>query len=292
VPLTHEPAEAARRARYPCVLKPLSLSASRGVIRANDEMEFIEAFRRISAMLDHPELRRLADDTDRYLQVEDFIPGPEFALEGLVTGGKLRVLALFDKPDPLDGPFFEETIYVTPSRQSERVRLRIVDTTQKSIHALGLTHGPIHAEMRVNEAGVWMLEVAARPIGGLCSRSLRFDGGESLEHLVIRHALGEDVRRIEREPTASGVMMTPIPENGIYMGVSGAEAAESTPGIEAVIITAKYGQRLLKLPEGASYLGFIFARGVQPGDVESALREAHSRLSFEIAKELEVLRPA
>jgi hypothetical protein len=197
------------------------------------------------------------------------------------------VLAVFDKPDPLDGPFFEESIYVTPSRAPETVVNAIVETTQKAVRALGLTHGPIHAEMRHNQSGVWMLEVAARPIGGMCSQCLRFDGGITLEQLIIRHALGENVREWRREACASGVMMIPIPENGVYTGVSGAEEASAVPGIDAVIITAKEGQRLLKLPEGASYLGFLFARGSRPRQVEAALREAHGKLRFEIAKELD-----
>jgi biotin carboxylase len=287
VPVTFEPAEAARSATYPCVLKPLGLSGSRGVIRANDDAEFVEAFNRIRALLDTPDILRLQDDTDRHIQIEAFIPGAEYALEGIVTGGELQVLAVFDKPDPLDGPFFEESIYVTPSRSPQAVLDLIVETTRKAIRALGLTHGPVHAEMRHNESGVWMLEVAARPIGGLCSQSLRFDGGVSLERLILLHALGEDVRGINREPSASGVMMIPIPESGIYLGVSGIEDASVVPGVESVTITAKHGQRLQKLPEGASYLGFIFARGDRPQDVESALREAHGKLRFEIARELD-----
>jgi biotin carboxylase len=287
VPVDFEASEAARSASYPCVLKPLGLSASRGVIRANDEIEFVEAFHRIRALLDTPDIRRLQDDTDRYLQIEAFIPGVEYALEGVVTSGELQVLAIFDKPDPLNGPYFEESIYVTPSRSPQAVLDLIVDTTHRAIRALGLTHGPVHAEMRHNETGVWMLEVAARPIGGLCSQSLRFEGTVSLERLILLHALGEDIRGINREPSASGVIMIPIPENGIYLGVGGIEDASVVPGVESVTITAKYGQRLQKLPEGASYLGFIFARGNQPQKVESALREAHGKLRFEIARELD-----
>jgi biotin carboxylase len=287
VPVTFEPAEAARSASYPCVLKPLGLSGSRGVIRADDDTEFVEAFHRIRALLETPDICRLQDETDRYIQIETFIPGVEFAVEGLVTAGELQVLALFDKPDPLDGPFFEESIYVTPSRASQAILDDIVETTRKAVRALGLTHGPVHAEMRHKEKGTWMLEVAARPIGGLCSQCLRLDRGVSLEQLILKHALGENVRGFQRETGASGVMMIPIPENGIYLGVSGTEHASAVTGVDSVIITAKHGQRLRQLPEGASYLGFIFARGDEPQEVESALREAHGKLRFEIARELD-----
>jgi biotin carboxylase len=289
VPLTSGSAEAARRTPYPCVLKPLGLSASRGVIRANNEIEFIEAFDRIRWILSTPDIRRHYDETDQFIQVEAYIPGSEFAIEGLITAGRLRMLAIFDKPDPLDGPYFEETIYVTPSRQPQSVQKALAGATERAIEALGLRHGPVHAEMRYNDRGVWMLEVAARPIGGLCSRSMRFTGGASLEELLIRHALGEDVSRAEREPRASGVMMIPIPENGNYAGVEGLSEAERVAGVDQVVITAKEGQRLLRLPEGASYLGFIFAAGDTADAVEQSLRQAHACLRFDIAKELKVM---
>jgi len=283
-PLAEGPDPAARGAPYPCVLKPLSLSASRGVIRANNRGEFIAAFRRIEALLSDPDIARLQEEQDRFLQVESFIDGREFALEGILTGGKLRVLALFDKPDPLDGPYFEETIYVTPSREDADVQCEIVRTTEAAIAALGLTEGPVHAEMRVNQRGVWMLEVAARPIGGLCARVL-----PGLEELILRHAAGQDVASVAMARGAAGVMMIPIPGQGIYAGLDGVEAAGAVEAIEDVIITAKQGQKLVPLPEGNSYLGFIFARADSPQRVEQALRAAHERLRFEIATALPVV---
>ena len=282
--LAEGPERAEEQARYPCVLKPLSLSASRGVIRVNNRDEFIRAFRRIEALLRDPDIARLEEEQDRFLQVESFIEGREFALEGILTGGRLRVLALFDKPDPLDGPYFEETIYITPSREAVAVQREIVRTTELAIEALGLTEGPVHAEMRVNQRGVWMLEVAARPIGGLCARVL-----PGLEELILRHAAGEDVSAIAMPADAAGVMMIPIPSEGVYVGVDGVEAARAQPGIEDLIITAKQGQKLVPLPEGNSYLGFIFARGDWPQRVEEALRAAHQSLRFEIATALPVV---
>jgi hypothetical protein len=284
VTLADGPELAARTAPYPCVLKPLGLSASRGVIRANDPREFVAAFRRIETLLRDSDILRLHDEQDRFLQVESFIEGREFALEGILIAGKLRVLAIFDKPDPLNGPYFEETIYVTPSREPAETQLEIIRTTESAVKAIGLTHGPVHAEMRVNRGGVWMLEVAARPIGGLCARVL-----PGLEELILRHAAGDDVSSVAIPNDAAGVMMIPIPREGIYVATEGWGQARSQPGIEDVIITAKEGQKLVPLPEGASYLGFIFARGESPDRVERALRASHAQLRFEIAAALPVL---
>lgn len=289
VPLADNPAVRGNAAHYPCVLKPLGLSASRGVIRANTPNEFVAAFERIKKILSSPDIIRMHEDQDRYIQVEDFIKGREFAMEGLLSGGRLRVLAIFDKPDPLNGPFFEETIYVTPSCQPEAIQQSIITTTEAAIRALGLTEGPIHAEMRVNAIGVWMLEVAARPIGGLCATVLKFDSGAGLEEVLLRHAVGDEIRSTKLRDAARAVMMIPIPREGIYTDVRGLEQAAAVPGIEAVVITAKEGQKMIPLPEGSSYLGFIFARGDTPAGAESALREAHALLEFEFAGVLPVM---
>jgi len=276
----HDDAAAlARCAEYPCVLKPLGLSGSRGVIRANDESEFEAAFRRIAKI------------GERHLQVEHYIPGREFAVEGLVTAGRFQPLAIFDKPDPLEGPFFEESIYVMPSRQPASVQQDLLDTVERASRALGLFHGPVHAELRHNPEGAWMLEMHARPIGGLCARALRFVGGQSLEELILRHAVGEDVSGARPDRQASGVMMIPIPKGGIYEGVEGVGAAAAVEGIEDVIITATPGQRLVPLPEGASYLGFLFARGDSPASVEESLRRSHAELRFHIATALDTFKP-
>ena len=291
VPVSANPLDAAGRAPFPCVLKPLGLSASRGVIRANDVMEFEAAFQRIRALLGSVDIAVMREEHNRYIQVESFIEGREFALEGLVTAGELQVLAIFDKPDPLDGPFFEETIYVTPSRESPETQRALIAAAGSAVRALGLTHGPIHAELRMQGGEAWVLEVAARPIGGLCARTLRFDDGVPLEEVILRHAVGEDVSRVRLSDPASGVMMIPIPKGGgIYQGVEGVERAAAIPDVEDVIVTAKEGQKILPLPEGASYLGFIFARAGSPARVEQALREAHACLKFDIATMLPVMR--
>ncbi len=265
-------------ARFPCVLKPLDSSASRGVIRANNLDEFRAAAARIARMQDGD------------IVVEDYIPGREFALEGIVTAGKLQTLALFDKPDPLEGPFFEETIYVTPSLQTDEIQRRIRETAQAAVTALGLTDGPVHAEMRVNGQGVWILEAAARPIGGLCARVLRLGAPYfTLEQLLLRHALGEDVSGAALAAGSHGVMMIPIPQSGVYRGVRGLEEARKVPGVEDIVITAKEGQELIPLPEGSTYLGFLFVRAASSALAQNALREAHQRLEFDLAATLPVV---
>ena len=263
--------------RYPCVLKPLDASASRGVIRANNPEEFHLAAERIARI-------RPGD-----ILVEDYVPGREYALEGVVTNGTLQTLALFDKPDPLEGPYFEETIYVTPSRERPEIQAHIRESAQAAVTALGLTDGPVHAEMRVNDSGVWMLEVAARPIGGLCARVLKFKDG-SLERLLLRHAVGEDISGFQLAPGAHGVMMIPIPHAGVYRGVTGLEEARRVPGVEDIVITAKEGQQMLPLPEGSTYLGFLFFRGLTADEVEKGLREAHQRLQFLLPAALPVVK--
>ncbi len=286
-PIDQDPRTAAAAVPFPCVLKPLCLSASRGVIRADGPAQFVAAFERIRALLLTPEIRMMQDEGADWIQVEEFIEGGEVALEGLLDGGRLHPLALFDKPDPLDGPFFEESLYVTPSRLPERVQAEILRETERAAAALGLVHGPVHAELRLNDAGPWVLEVAARAIGGLCSRALRFGLGMSLEELIIRHALGMEIAPV-REEAAAGVMMIPIPRKGVLKAVEGEAEARQVPGIEDVVITAKLDQDLVPLPEGSSYLGFIFARASSPQAVEAALRKAHQQLRFEIAPSLPV----
>lgn len=278
--IDEDPGAAAQRVSLPCVLKPFFLAASRGVIRADDTEQFVAAFGRIVALLRRPEVAAQGGPLAQQILVETFIPGAEVALEGLLSGGNLRVLALFDKPDPLDGPFFEETIYVTPSRLPHQVQEAIAACTAKVAAALGLTDGPMHAELRVNDQGPWMLEIAPRSIGGLCSRALRFGAGVSLEELILRHAVGLETESFERERQASGVMMIPIPQAGTLQEVLDREEAESVPGVEEIRLTVPVGHEVVPLPEGARYLGFIFARAETPKRVESALREAHRRLKF------------
>lgn len=289
-PLDADASALAARAAYPCVLKPLGLSASRGVIRADGPGQFQEAFTRIRKLLAEPELLQHQDPAGGFLQIETFIPGREFSVEAILSRGEFFPLAIFDKPDPLDGPYFEETIYVTPSREDPATQAAVLDGARAACAALGLTHGPVHAEVRVNEAGVWPLEVAPRPIGGLCADALRFTGGASLEEVILRHAAGESLAGLEREAAASGVMMIPVPGAGIFESVDGVDAARAVPGIEDVVITAKQGQHLLPLPESSSYPGFLFARGPQPEAVCQSLRSAHARLRFQLSPSLRVVR--
>jgi len=289
-----EPLDAALpRVKFPCVVKPLSLAASQGVIRTNDAAEFAAGVARIRALLESPEIQVTREPGLDCLLVEQYIPGAEVALEGLLDRGRLRVLAIFDKPDPLEGPFFEETIYVTPSRLPAEVQVRIAECCRRAVAALGLTHGPLHAEFRVNDAGPWVLEAQPRPIGGLCARALRF-GPERivLEELLVRHALGLEGSELPRESDAAGVMMIPVPESGILERVEGLEEAQATPGVEEIHITARLHDFIAAWPEGSSYLGFIFARGATPEAVEVALRAAHAKLRFVLTPRLPVEHPA
>ncbi len=285
--LSDDPHDIATKVTYPCVVKPLRLSGSRGVIRTDNPEEFVAAFIRLKRYL----LAEGNPEHETAFLVEDFIPGFEVALEGIVTRGQLKVLTLFDKPDPLDGPFFEETIYITPSRLSQEVQQSIAYAVQLAATALGLRQGPVHAELRVNEQGPWMLEIAGRSIGGLCSTILEFGAGMCLEELILRHAIGEEMSAIQREEHAAGVMMIPIPSAGMLKGVHGVAEAQAVPLITGVEITAKLNNSLVPLPEGASYLGFIFARGETPAEVEDAIRKAHTLLKFDIRREIPVLRP-
>lgn len=300
---------------YPCVLKPVLLSGSRGVIRADSPAGFIEAFRRIGRILAGAADRPPSLDPDaRRVMVESYIPGMEVALEGLLRGGRLHVLALFDKPDPLEGPYFEETIYVTPSRLPAKTQQAVADAVQRASTAVGLSEGPVHAELRIHHGDARIIEIAGRSIGGLCSRVLEFGLGISLEELILRHALGEDAGPDDSAPgqdagpvdsapgqdagpsgsgtkgfglpegefRAAGVMMLPVPEGGLFQGFDGVDAAKQVPGVEDVVITAKEGDVLTPLPEGASYPGFIFAKGDNPDRVTRILRRAHERLRMRV----------
>ena len=271
---------------FPCIIKPLSLSASRGVIRADTPTEFIDAFQRTTKLLHTlrraDEVSSSQEHASQYLLVEDYIPGIEVALEGILLDGELKTLTIFDKPDPLEGPFFEETLYITPSRLSADIQDALHRATAEAADALGLRHGPVHAELRYNDKGAHLIEIAARTIGGLCSRTLRFGTGMSLEELVIRHAIGQPVDALHREQRAAGVMMIPVPKAGILGEVRGKTAAHRVDGIVEVNITIPIGGEVVPLPEGARYLGFIFARAETPEVVEAALREAHRRLEFVI----------
>jgi biotin carboxylase len=291
--LSEDAARVVSRVRFPCVVKPTVLSASQGVVRADDAAGFERAVARIRALLESPEIQVLREPELDELLVEGYVPGRELAVEGLVEGGDFRVLAIFDKPDPLEGPYFEETIYVTPSRLPAERQAAIQLCAARSAAALGLVTGPVHAEFRLNEEGSWVLEIAPRPIGGLCSHALRF-GPEriSLEELLIRHTLDLSGSDLQREKDASGVMMIPVPRSGIFEGVEGIEEAEQLAGVDEIRITARLHDYVAAWPEGASYLGFIFARAGDPAHVEAALRAAHAKLQFKFSPRFVVEHPA
>jgi len=266
------------------------------VARANNRQEFLAAAARVRGVLELPEVLASREANLNQFIVEGYVPGREVAVEGLLTDGVFQVLAIFDKADPLEGPFFEETIYVTPSRLTEAQQREIKQCCTEAVRALGLSHGPVHAEFRINDEGAWPLEIAPRPIGGLCARALRFanDSGEliGLEELLLRHAVELPVADWSREGAASGVMMIPVPSSGVLERVEGKDAARQTPRVVGLEITARLHDYIAAWPEGSSYLGFLFARAETPSAAEQALRVAHGKLEFTLAPRLAVEHPA
>jgi biotin carboxylase len=296
IPLSPAPEPALLGLRYPCVIKPLSLSASQGVMRADNREDFLAAVLRLKQLFDRPELRSQRESDFSQALAEEYIPGAEVAVEGILVNGAFKLLAIFDKPDPLEGPFFEETIYITPSRLPAAQQCAIHRAAEDAARAVGLSHGPVHAEFRVNERGVWPVEIAPRPIGGLCARSLEFGSPQhrhliGLEELILRHAIGEEISGWQREELASGVMMIPVPSSGVLESIHGIEDAQHVRCITEIEVTARIRDTILAWPEGSSYLGFIFAKAEMPNHVEDSLRSAHSRLRFNIRKALPVEHP-
>jgi biotin carboxylase len=269
--------------RYPCVVKPASLSASRGVIRVDNDVELDAALQRVRRILESEG----RSGSDAIILVEDFIPGIEVAIEAIIDAGRIQLLAIFDKPDPLEGPYFEETYYITPSRLSQNAQSMLQTDLQRACDALGLTHGPVHAECRINDDGIWWLEIASRTIGGDCARIFPLAIGVSLEELVLRHAIGDDLSRL-RPALGAGVLMLPVPCAGLLRRVEGLSSARQVPYIEDIIIDVREGQILTPWPEGCSYPGFIFANAPSPTLVEQALRRAHDCLRFVVAPHLPV----
>ena len=302
VPVEADEASLLDGVTFPCVIKPMALAASRGVMRADTPRELVAAAARLRRLLETPVVRVLRDPANDAILVETFVPGREVAIEGMVTDGALTVFTLFDKPDPLDGPFFEETIYITPDTLPAAVRRNVIAEVDRAVRALSLTNGPIHAEARVDGDRIVVLEVAPRLIGGRCARVLRFDppagvnrdgggvGWVSLEELLLRHALGQSVNGWHVTQESAAVMMIPVPAAGICRAVTGQDAAQAVPGIDDVVITIKPGERLVPWPEGASYPGFLFARGDDRKAVLEAVRMAHRHLVFDIAPELPINR--
>ena len=263
--------------KFPCVIKPLNLSASRGIIRCNNQMELIHAAARVSKIVE-----QLVDtDSKTKALIEEYIPGKEVALEAVLQDGKLIPIAIFDKPDPLEGPYFEETYYVTPSRIDKPLQTKICEIIESACTVYGLKTGPIHAELRLNDNGIYIIEIAARTIGGECAKLLEYASGKSLESIVIEYAMGKNVNALKLK-SAAGVMMIPTPRSGILRRVEGVLKAQNIVNIEAVNIAIREGHELVTLPEGASYLGFIFSTAETPEEVETALRGAYKELNIVI----------
>ena len=269
---------------FPLVVKPLAMSASRGVIRVDDHDALRLAGQRIARIV---ATSAHVDERERVL-LEEYLPGTEIAVEGLLHRGRLHIVAVFDKPEPLTGPFFEESYYVTPSALTATTLRDVTEVVQATCDAYGLRHGPIHAELRINAEGVWVLETAARTIGGQCAMLVEFATGQSLEELVLRNALDEPPP-VSRLHNAAGVLMIPIPRPGVLRRIEGVLDAQRVPGVEKLELWVREGHELVPLPEGASYLGFIFATGDDARQVQQSLRHAHACLNIVTAPKWDIV---
>ena len=265
--------QAAEAIGFPCVVKAVSLSASQGVLRADAPAAAVQAARRIRQVLDDAE--RPADEP---LLIEEYLPGPELSIDGVLTAGDLTVTAVFDKPGMPDGPTFEETLLVSPSRLAAGTLAAAVRAAADAARSLGLSTGPVHAELRICDRGPAMLELAPRSIGGLCSRALRFAGGVSLEEIVLANALGRPVPAGGGPAASCGIYMLPVARPGILRAVEGKADALAVSGVTGLTITIPPGQRVRPLPDGDRYLGFVYAEADTPADVEEALTAAVARL--------------
>ena len=278
--LIHDfPNENINEISFPCVIKPTFLSASRGVIRVNTIKELVNGIKTINELLSLEEIRERGGEKSDWILVEEYIPGKEVAIEGIVSKGKLKILTVFDKPEPLEGPTFEETIIVTPSALSEKNQLSLFETAQNAVKALGIVKGPVHVEVRINSSGNYILECASRSIGGLCSKVLEFQGGMSLEELILRSYLGRNVEKSKLTGSARGVMMMPTEKMGILKEMRGVEDALNVKGVTDLQITVKPGEKLEPLPKGDRYLGFIFAEDKDQELVIKALKNAWSKIA-------------
>ncbi|MEH6527651.1 MAG: ATP-grasp domain-containing protein [Sneathiella sp.] len=272
-----------RKLPYPMVLKPLSLSGSRGVIRVNNDNEYGVAIDRICKILDRKDIP-VAADLRRFILAEEYIPGEEIAVEAVIADDTLKILAIFDKPDPLEGPYFEETIYVTPSHHSPAMIQALQEVLTDIARVLGIRQGPIHAEFRINETGIYVIEISPRSIGGLCGRLLETGLGMNIEELIVRLSLDEKQPDLPVVDTAQAVMMIPIPAAGTFLGLNGVRDAKEVEFVTDVVISIPVGQEIVPLPEGNQYLGFIFAEGSDLTTVETAVRSAHQKLRFDIGE--------
>tara|TARA_B100000029_G_scaffold205290_1_gene203248 strand:- start:93 stop:1346 length:1254 start_codon:yes stop_codon:yes gene_type:complete len=271
---------------FPCVIKPTFLSGSRGVMRVNTKKELSEGIKTLNELLSLDELRKRGGKQSDYIMIEEYIPGKEVAIEGIVSEGKLTMLAIFDKPELLEGPTFEETIIVTPSVLTKKIQYSLLETLQVVVKALGIVKGPVHAEARINKNGNYILECASRSIGGLCSKVLEFQGGISLEELILRSYLGRNIEKSKLIGNARGVMMMPTEKKGILKEIGGVKDALVVNGVTDLQITVKPGEKLQPLPKGDRYLGFIFAEGNDQEFVINALKNAWSKIEIVLENDL------
>lgn len=259
----------------PCVVKPLNMSASRGVIRVDNTEQLKVACERLRPILaDSPNIFE-----QTHILIEAYIDGIEIAYEGYLQNKKLNTITIFDKPDQLTGPYFAETIYVTPSSLDNDLQLAIKMEIEKSCKAYGLVTGSIHAECRIDKNNkVWILEIASRTIGGDCARILD-NNNYSLEEMAILLSIGKNIT-IKKSKKARAVMMIPIKQKGLLKRVEGLSLANKVKHIDSIDIIINQGHELIPLPEGNQYLGYIFSSADTSEKATEAIRMAYDILTF------------
>lgn len=275
-----EMVEYSTKVSFPVVLKPLMLSGSRGVIRADNPQQFILAAKTIQRIL----TKQPCDEYEsQHFLIEQFLKGDEIAIDGFMQDGKFILLSLFDKPEPMNGPYFEESYYITPGRQSEQLQQDIIEEVSKCCRAYGLTHGPIHAEARITEKGIFLIEMASRTIGGQCAQLIEYVLAKKLEEIIIRLLCFEPMQ-LQTNNQYAGVLMIPITQTGVLKRVEGLLQARQVKHVSNIEIHIQPGYELIPLPEGSSYLGFIFASADSFDKTWQALQQAHHLLKFITSK--------
>ena len=245
------------------VLKPIYGTASKSVLKINNVEKNKEQIEKL-----------MQDCFDQDLVIEEYIDGKEYALEGTIINSELKKIVIFDKPVEYKHPYFEESIYITPSELSSEAEKRVVSIVDKACKKIGLEDGPVHVEFKINENQIFIIEINPRMIGGLCSRCLSFGLFKvSLEEIILHAFMNNELKNIELLNNYVGVLMIPTPKSGKFISIN-KEELEKIPNISNVEITVPEGSDLLEPPYGDKYLGFAFSQGIDKKTVNESLLTA------------------
>ncbi len=245
------------------VLKPIYGTASKSVLKINNVEKNKEQIEKL-----------MQDCFDQDLVIEEYIDGKEYALEGTIINSELKKIVIFDKPVEYKHPYFEESIYITPSELSSEAEKRVVSIVDKACKKIGLEDGPVHVEFKINENQIFIIEINPRMIGGLCSRCLSFGLFKvSLEEIILHAFMNNELKNIELLNNYVGVLMIPTPKSGKFISIN-KEELENIPNISNVEITVPEGSDLLEPPYGDKYLGFAFSQGIDKKTVNESLLTA------------------